>query len=85
MRGKQRGAFRRSTVHFPLLINLDDLEKKEIKPTSNEDEQAEIKALPSIDSSADLIEIDDIEVDENDTLDEDSIFFLLIYHLCKGF
>ena len=35
----------------------------------NENEEAEIKALPLIDSSADLIEIDDIEEDENDTLD----------------
>ena len=32
----------------------------------NEDEDAEIKAL--VDSSADLIEIDDSEVDENDAL-----------------
>ena len=50
----------------------------------NEDEEAEIKTLPLIDSIADLIEIVDIEADENDTLDHDSIFFLLIYHLCKG-
>ena len=32
----------------------------------NEDEDAEIKTL--VDSSADLIEIDDSEVDENDAL-----------------
>ena len=48
----------------------------------NKDEEAEIKTLPLIDSIADLIEIDDIEADENDTLDQDSILFLLIYYLC---
>ena len=47
---------------------------------NNKDEEAEIKALPLIDSSADLIEIDDIKADENDTLDQDMIFFLLIYY-----
>ena len=36
---------------------------------NNEDEEAEIKALPLIGSSADVIEIDDIEADEKDTLD----------------
>ena len=44
----------------------------------NEDEDAELKAM--VDASADLIEIDDIEADENDTLDQDSILFLLIYY-----
>ena len=33
----------------------------------NEDEEAEIKALPLIESNADLIDIDDIEADENDS------------------
>ena len=33
----------------------------------NKDEEAEIKTLPLIDSIADLIEIDDIEADENDS------------------
>ena len=51
---------------------------------ADDSKEAEIKALPLIDSIADLIEIVDIEADENDTLDHDSIFFLLIYHLCKG-
>ena len=50
----------------------------------NEDEEAEIKALPLIDSNTDLKKIDDIEANKNDTLDHDSILFLLIYHLCKG-
>ena len=35
----------------------------------NEGEEAEIKALPLTDSSADLIESDNIEEDQNDTLD----------------
>ena len=50
----------------------------------NEDEEAEIKTLPLIDSIADLKKIDAIEANENDTLDHDSIFFLLMYYLCKG-
>ena len=50
------------------VVNLDDLDKMEIAPAiemrtclyGNEDKDAEIKAL--VDSSADLIEINDSEV-----------------------
>ena len=45
----------------------------------NEDEKAKIKALPLIDSSADLIEIDDIEADENDS--RSTLHFLSSYLL----
>ena len=44
---------------------------------ADDNEDAEIKAL--VDSSADLININDIEVDENDALHERSIFFLLVH------
>ena len=37
-----------------------------------------------VDSGAYFIQIADNEADEKDALDEDSIFFLLSYHLCKG-
>ena len=45
----------------------------------NEDEKAKIKALPLIDSSADLIKIDDIEADENDS--RSTLHFLSSYLL----
>ena len=45
----------------------------------NEDEKAKIKALPLIDSSAELIEIDDIKADENDS--RSTLHFLSSYLL----
>ena len=45
----------------------------------NEDEKAKIKALPLIDSSADLIEFDDTEADENDS--RSTLHFLSSYLL----
>ena len=45
----------------------------------NKDGDAEMKAL--VDSSVDLIEIDDSKVDENDILHQGSILFLVITYV----